>query len=331
MPVRPFASLGSPLHGQGGVTPARQVGIGLACVALAALARLAVEQVFGGLVPFLFTFPAVIAATLLGGARAGWTALIGCQTLTYAFVLPHWLHDRSASQQLVTFVVSTLSAGSAIWATAAFQGASELLRRQCERQVSTLSLLILEMDHRTKNNFQLAAGLLNAHGIAANDPRIRHELDEAASRLVTIASVYQSLSSAPRESGLISLREHLERICTALRASMVPASVTLSFGGDDVHVPSATALPIGLVVNEWVTNAIKYAFAQDSGTIAVRLACAPDTIRVEVRDDGIGMTGDRPGGVGSRLILGLAEAVSGEVETLVAAGTTRILTLPKVG
>ena len=95
-------------------------------------------------------------------------------------------------------------------------------------------------------------------------------------------------------------------------------------------MPSSVALPVGLVVNEWVTNAIKYAFpAGRSGTILVHLARARDSLRIEVRDDGIGMDEAAPEGVGSRLIPSLVAAVNGRVELLIDGGAIRSVIVPQ--
>lgn len=307
----------------------RAVLIGLACVATAATARLLLEQVFPAVLPFTLTFPVVIVGTLLAGAGAGWIALVGCQLLTILFVLPHWVRDSGdRPQEIANLVLATLSLAIAVWATASYRRLSGMLRQQCEREVETLSLFIREMDHRTKNNFQIAASLLSTQSIAAERPEVREQLDVAASRLVSMASVYHNLSRREAGQGDVPLRAHLEQVAGALREGLLGPGVTLEVTGDEVEVKAASALTIGLVVNEWITNSAKYAFPGRGGHIRVCIDARPAELRIEVRDDGIGMDPAQARGMGSRLIANLVGALGGTTLVLQENGTRCVLAVP---
>lgn len=302
--------------------------IGLGGIAAAAAARLLTEQVVLGVLPFLFTFPATIAATLLGGALAGWITLGGCQLLTLAFVMPHWLRDSGdRPQELLNLVLATVSLAVAVWALSAFRRLQYERRGQCERELATLSLLVGEIDHRTKNNFQIAASLLHSQGLQA-EPAVRDELEAAANRLMSIAAIYANLSARETSGGAIQLQAHLAAICDGLRAGLLRPELRLVLEGDELRVPANTALTIGLVVNEWVTNAIKYAFPDRDGTVRVRIAGSGGRIEVEVRDDGIGLPADRPVGTGSRLLASLIEALGAVAEVRGGDGTRCLLHVP---
>ncbi|MBJ6123455.1 hypothetical protein [Sphingomonas mollis] len=126
----------------------------------AVIARLAVEHVVGGVAPFVLTFPAVMIATLVSGGRAGAIAAVSLQLLTIRYVFPNWISPRGGvSIDLANVILSTLALAGTIWATASYRRTAAVLRSRCEQQVHTLSLLNAEMDHRTKNNYQIAAGL----------------------------------------------------------------------------------------------------------------------------------------------------------------------------
>ena len=303
--------------------------VGFACIGVAVIARLLFEQMFRGVVPFVLTFPVVIVGTLVAGAGAGWIALAGCQTLTLLFVLPRWVRDSGdRPQEIVNLALATASLALAVWATSSYRRLSGSLRMQCEREVHSLSLLINEMDHRTKNNFQIAASLLSTQSIASGDPVVRDALNVAAGRLVSMAAVYEGLSQRAAGSGDVPLKAHLEHVCAALDASLLVPGVSLDVAGDDVTVRAATALTIGLVVNEWVTNAVKYAFPDGAGAIAVTLARSPGRVMVEVRDDGIGIDPHQSGGTGSRLMASLVGALNGTSTVRADGGTRCVLTVP---
>ena len=313
------------------VPPQRAIAIATGCVAGAVLLRLLLEQVVPGVLPFLFTFPAVIGAALAGGTLAGGTALVGCQLLTLAFVLPHWIRDTGdRPQEVVNLALATVSLALAVWATAAFRRLHLRHRHQCERELKTLSLLVNEVDHRTKNNFQIAAALLHTQGLAAASDEVREELNTAAGRLVSIAAIYGNLSGRRPDGAKVALREHLDEICAGLRAGLLPPGVALTLEGDAPVVPATTALTVGLVVNEWVTNAVKHAFPDRSGTIRVRIGASAQEIAVEVRDDGVGLPAVRAVGTGSRLLASLVEALDGEVERHNDGGTVCSLTVPRI-
>ena len=295
---------------------------------MAAAARLLLEQIIPGLLPFLFTFPAVIGATLVSGALAGWLALAGCQFLTLTFVLPHWIRNGSERpQEAMNLLLATVSLALVVWATAAYRAAERGLRIRCEREVETLSLLINEVDHRTKNNFQIAAALLHAQGISA-DATVREELNKAARRLVSIAAIYGKLSSRRPEVSAVSLLEHLTEIAEGLRHGLLPAGVILTVEGQSVTVPATLALTIGLVVNEWITNAIKYAFPTNVGAIHVRLESTKELVSIEVHDDGVGLAAGVRAGAGTRLLTSLVDALDGQWHRRTDQGTTCHLIVP---
>lgn len=215
-----------------------------------------------------------------------------------------------------------------VWLVADYRRTMTRLNRQCEREVDLLSLLIREIDHRTKNNFQIASSLLGTQAVDSGDERIREALGAAADRLASIASVYRSLE--PSEDGKAEVRidRHLGDICERLRSGLLPDGVTLALQAEPGTTRANTALVVGLIVNEWITNAAKYAFPDGHGQIAVTLECGSGAMTVRVGDDGVGR-GGKDGG-GSRLIQRLSEAIDGAVavESREEKGTLCSLTIP---
>lgn len=309
----------------------RSCATGLAAIVVAALVRIVIEQFVNAVVPFVLTFPAVIGATLLGGALAGVIAAAGCQALVLIYVFPYWTRAGGhGPDELANLALSTLTLLLTIGAVAAYRRATEQLRLRCQDEVTTLSLLVREIDHRTKNNFQIAAGLLLSQARAAQDERVSQELNLAATRLQAIASVYPKLTMDGSSNSSVSLTEYLSRLCDALRDGIVPENISLEFSGDAIALTASQAISIGLIVNEWVANAVKYAFTGGAGKIRVNVVGSPDGVTVEVVDNGKGMAADAPAGLGSKLILGLVRALEGQLGINVNNGTRRTLWLPRL-
>jgi len=90
-------------------------------------------------------------------------------------------------------------------------------------------------------------------------------------------------------------------------------------------VPPSQAAPVGLIVNEFITNSLKYAFDEHPGTIGLRLDPARGgTARLLLWDDGKGLPGDRSGVTGMRLIEGLVRQMSGRLDWVVGGQGTRL-------
>ncbi|MBJ6120273.1 sensor histidine kinase [Sphingomonas mollis] len=320
---------GDILARNGTVTWPIELAVGLSTVAAAVLARIAIEQVVGGVIPFVLTFPMVIVATLLAGARAGIVAAIGCQALVVFFVFPHWTVTRVGSTSAANLVLSSLALLLTIWATAAYRTAAAQLRQTCQREVKTLSLLIGEMDHRTKNNFQIAAALLSTQARASASTEVTIELQRAAVRLESIASVYRNLGLAGRQAHQLMLDEYLTEIVGSLRAGFVPAGIDLSLTSSPIAMEAHKALMIGLIVNEWVTNAVKYAFGDGAGTIVIDARQVGTEVMVVVADDGVMASAVRQPGIGSRLIQGLADAIDATITIERDHGTSCLLRVPE--
>ena len=301
---------------------ASDVLVALLFVAGAAVARICIEQVVGGVAPFVLTFPAVMMATLWRGGRAGTMAAIGCQVLTIRFVFPNWIAAHGGiTTELANVALSTASLGGIIWATASYRGTAAFLRSRCEHQIRTLSLLITEMDHRTKNNFQIAAGLLAHQSLSSHEPGLAQELNRAAGRLETIASVYQDIAMEGETRERVNLAEHVGRIVDLLRTGATPDHIALTFKGDDAVVTVEAAIILGLIANEWVTNALKHAFHGGSGRIQVRVVERWGRTELIVEDDGNGQAATRGAGRGSDMMTSLADIIGAKIAITHEGGT----------
>ncbi|MBL0405774.1 GAF domain-containing protein [Microvirga aerilata] len=198
-----------------------------------------------------------------------------------------------------------------------------LLQQALEDQ----DVLTREISHRVKNSLQLVAGLLNMQGRASGNDDLRQALSDAEARVHTIAQVHDRLWRH-NEVRSVNLAEFLGELCTKLRGSAPYFTVGCSI--DPVIVPTDLAVPLGLLVNELVTNAFKYAYPEASGEVRLELTSdSPERLRLEVSDTGVGLPPDfnpaRSRSLGMRLVASLARQIGGRLEWQDAQPGTRFV------
>jgi two-component sensor histidine kinase len=198
-----------------------------------------------------------------------------------------------------------------------------LLQQALEDQ----DVLTREISHRVKNSLQLVAGLLNMQGRASGNEDLRQALADAEARVHTIAEVHDRLWRH-NEMRSVNLVEFLGELCTKLRETAPRFTVGCSI--DPIIVPTDFAVPLGLLVNELVTNAFKYAYPEGSGEVRVALtADSPERLRLEVSDTGVGLPPDfnpaRPRSLGMRLVASLTRQIGGRLEWQDAQPGTRFV------
>jgi two-component sensor histidine kinase len=112
------------------------------------------------------------------------------------------------------------------------------------------------------------------------------------------------------------MRDYLDALCRALSESMdYGAGVSLQVDGDDIALPLERAVPVGLIVNELVTNAYKHAFGdgKQPGEVTVSLRRLQDMTLI-VQDDGCGCPDGAAAGVGSQLVTTLVRQLNGRMQ-----------------
>ncbi len=140
--------------------------------------------------------------------------------------------------------------------------ASEALRLAMERAIAAeraKDSLFRELAHRMHNNLAIAVSLLDMQGRAHDNPEVRAALSNAVDRLTILVEGQEQLR--PEGAGLVEMKCYLNRICAHLSRSMGTAlSVEFDLSIERVTVSAEKAMVLGLITNELVTNAIKYAF-----------------------------------------------------------------------
>ena len=171
-------------------------------------------------------------------------------------------------------------------------------RKEIDQQVrSTLKekeILLQEVHHRVKNNLQVISSMLNLQRRFIDDPKMLDILEESQNRISTMSFIHESLYQNSDFSS-IGFAEYLKRLTQNLihSYSRVSANVELTCILDDVQIDLKQAIPCGLIVNELVSNALKYAFpGKRGGAIELRVEEKGQDIEIEVSDNGVGLPDD---------------------------------------
>jgi two-component system, sensor histidine kinase PdtaS len=310
---------------------AGKIGAVLLGVGLGSLLRLLANQVAPGVSPYAFVYPASLVATLVGGWIAGTGALAVAGSLAWFIVVP--VAVRSGGQmhyQVAAAVIAAFTGAIVIAAGEGFRAASRLVLAERNAKLEEREMLFQELQHRVGNDFMIVSSLLDLQRQRSNDPETRKALEQAMSRIRSIAQVHRYIYALP-EGRLTDLRQYLRDICNGLtEATLPPAGIHLSCDCEAVLMERNKARAIGLLTNELITNAVKHAFPNGrDGHIEVRFCRTATGWRLTVADDGIGMPATKPkAGLGTGLIKQFVHQAGGTLTFGAEPGTKACLDLP---
>lgn len=149
---------------------------------------------------------------------------------------------------------------------------------------------------------------------ASPHAEVRDALDAANARVLVVARAQDRLRG-DGDGGRVDLAEYLTTLCHGLGdllRDVRPIAVRVAC--DPIEVASAVAIPIGLIVNELVTNSLKYAYpGERGGIVSVTVTRTGNNIGVTVADDGVGCPDGVDPGLGSKLVRLLAKQLGGSV------------------
>ncbi|CAN7282283.1 ATP-binding protein [Phenylobacterium sp. LjRoot225] len=190
-----------------------------------------------------------------------------------------------------------------------------------------------ELNHRVKNNLAAVSAMLSLQARAADDPRVRDQLNKAVDRIATIGEVHASLYRVS-STDEVDFAAYLRRLCERLTTGLIDSErVRIDVDADPAMASLDEAVALGLIVNELVTNAAKYAYPPPAGgVIRVELRNRPGEFLLKVSDDGQGIsTGGSPTGIGMRLVRSLVQQCRGELGVAQDGGASFTIRLPEHG
>jgi two-component system, sensor histidine kinase PdtaS len=193
----------------------------------------------------------------------------------------------------------------------------EMLREEKRDLLKHHVMLAQELEHRFLNGLQLVAGLLSLQGrTAARTPEAAFQLTSAARRIMALGRVHHQLHLRHHHEN-VELKQFMADLCEELSDLLFEErndhSITVE--GDEVEIPAILATPLGFIVNELITNSVKYA----KSDITVRIeTTASACYSLSVLDEGPGLPAGfdtaKCGGLGMKLVLSLVKQIGGELQ-----------------
>lgn len=185
-------------------------------------------------------------------------------------------------------------------------------------------LLLKEIHHRVKNNLEVVSSLLALQSAQINDPNTKEAMQESQNRVNSIGIVHQKLYQG-ENLGAIEMKDYFINLSESIIDTFgAEQRVKLEVAMEKLNIDIDTAVPLGLIVNELLTNTLKYAFPKDhEGKVSIKLEQQPNGIlHLEVSDNGTGKSGVTQGtGFGSQLVSLLTRQLNGVMSEEILNGT----------
>lgn len=286
--------------------------------------------------PFALVYPAVLIATLFGHWQAG----VACFGTSFLWA---WYFNL-APVRAWGFEVATDPSRVAINGAAvlivlvlaeAFRRAVSKAIRERDHEIERRLLLQQELEHRTKNNFALAASLLEMQKRREEQPQVAAGLEKAIARIHSFSSAYTNLASVQEEGSMVAMQEYLVDVVDRVTrgAFLENVQVEMDTGDTDMAMPREVAVAIGLFANEALTNCAKYAFPDGrDGKVSVRFSGNADQWSLAIEDNGVGTSAESEGsstGIGERLFAAFAQQAQAEYRVEAKPGGRALLLASK--
>ncbi len=271
-------------------TTVRRYAYALLIFSAALIARIALDLVIPGQLPFITFFPAVVAAAYFGGLRPGLMVLV-LSSATGAV----WLDPADGTSDLIVrlvgLVLFALLSGLNLYLLTSLQHANGLARTH-EQQ---LALINRELKHRIKNLFSIAGSIAQQTVRSDKPPK---EMSKAIAGRLNAVAAAQDLLSVTSDDGA-----DVGELVTALVTPLAPKSEKLAVSGDPVRLPPDCTTPFGLILHELGTNALKYGAWSDNGYVTISWTIVSNSLEFWWKEfDGPAVAPPVREGLGSSLI-----------------------------
>lgn len=267
--------------------------LSLGLVGLAFVANLLLDDQLR-LYPLIPFIPAIFLASVIFDRGSGFLATGASAALAARYFIPP--SPGAAILPLLIFLASGLCIAAV----------TEALRTTLEKHSEAKAyadVLMMELAHRTRNDLATIISILRLQARSDSDPAVQAAITSALTRIEVVAKVHDRLRDTAVNS-TVDLASYLEALCGSLsdfHRGLRPIAIRVSC--EEIAVKSSQAASVGLIVNELVTNAFKYAFPEGrSGTVEVDVRSRNEKVVITVRDNGIGCPAEAKSGLGTRLI-----------------------------
>ncbi len=209
-----------------------------------------------------------------------------------------------------------------------------ILRKKVEDELKEAlnekDLLVKEIHHRVKNNLTVFSSLLNLQTRYIKDKEALDIFKESQDRAKSMALIHEYLYQSG-DLKRINFGEYVKKLSMSLfHTYNINGLIDLNIETEDIMLDVNTAIPLGLILNELVTNALKYAFLEDEkGEINIKFNSNKNEYTLSVSDDGTGLPDGldykNTDSLGLKLVISLTEQIGGNIELDRIHGTTFVI------
>lgn len=257
--------------------------------------------------------------------------------ILWFFVMRYFLVEKSAIYEISTEFIATinflnaLAVGAVVTVILMFFSRTiyakdviltdvnaelERQNKEIKEQHSHLQILLKEVHHRVKNNLQIISSLMSLQSRTVKDSQTVTILNESRRRVEAIALIHQRLYQGDN-ANQVNFKSYLDELM-ASQQTMYP-HVVYSVMSEEVILTLDTAVPLGLIISEMITNSIKHAFeGTENPSISMQLKKQSSEFELLVHDNGCGLSEDfsldNPVSLGTEIIMSLVDQIDAKIE-----------------
>lgn len=212
-----------------------------------------------------------------------------------------------------------------------FEDERTKLLAQLEKSLDEKNTIIREMNHRIKNNLMIISNMIDFNIMDSIEDHERNVLKDIQSRITTIGSLHELLYFGEKYD-MFPLQGYVHKLIEAFSKSVESLDITFELNVEDIKVHANTAIPIGMIINEFITNSVKYAFKSSGNpSIKIDISRSDCVIKLVMSDNGSGFPPGyeiKSGGFGSQIMNALVKQLKGEVSVSSADGAMVTIFFP---
>ena len=163
--------------------------------------------------------------------------------------------------------------------------------KKLKNTLNERDILLREINHRVKNNLQIIASLLHLQQYNIKDTELLDILKKSEGRVNSMAMIHEKLFHSNSFSE-INFKQYIQKLLYDILSAydITEGSIKTYFEIEDIKLNMDTAIPLGLITNELITNIVKHAFPESNGTITIKFKSLGDKIEFIIADDGVGIS-----------------------------------------
>jgi len=210
---------------------------------------------------------------------------------------------------------------------------NKVINKMISKKSEERKIMLQEIHHRVKNNLQVVNSLLRMQSKKSSDKEVIDAFKQTQSRVLSMAKLHEKMYQSG-DLKRLNAKEHITMLVEEIvKNYTIEKEIVLNLDIAELFIDAQTMMPLSLIINEIITNSLKYAFeGREKGTITVKLSPSMDiTNQLYLADDGIGYKKEESStGLGSKLIQSFTRQLNGNIEKISDNGTAFKLTFENV-